>query len=83
MDKSLDEKKTALTELIASIKPLIEAVDHTSNSKVQALLQLDDFQETVLENLDKLDAGLKEGNEILLNKTLKKFNKGLLESVVD
>ena len=82
MDKSLAEKKTALVELIASIKPLIEAVNHTSNSKVQALLQLDDFQETVLENLEKLDTGLKEGNDIFHSKLLKNFGKGLFESVL-
>ena len=30
LDKSVEDKKNALTELIASIKPMVEAVEHTS-----------------------------------------------------
>ena len=91
LDKSVEDKKTALTEIIASIKPMVdaasikpmvEAVEHTSNSKVQALLLLDDFKETALGNLEMFDTALKNDEEGVKSKTRMKYGNGLLESVL-
>ena len=55
------------------IKDLDKSVEEKGNSKVQALLLLDNFKETALENLERFDTALKNGDERVQNKTRRNF----------
>ena len=81
-ERTFEDKKSSLTDSIASINSLIEVIEHTSNSEAQAKLLIENFSDIVMKNLDPFHTNLMNGNENCLKKTRANYGSGLLESIL-
>ena len=82
-EKTLEEKRASIADHIASIKPKVEAIEHISNSREEALKLIDYFKEEVNNNLERVDRILKTVEKSVLERTRDKLGDGLLKGVLE